>query len=70
MKVYCVFFNVDYEGSDLEEIFTTRDSAVKFVEEEIKTVRSGDKYIKDEFYDRWSAKYGIHYCIEEREVLE
>lgn len=32
MKVYCVFFAIEYEGSDLVSIHKTKESAEKSVE--------------------------------------
>lgn len=66
MNIYILMHSVAWEGSDIEGIFSTKEKALAYAEDLIKTINSKSTYYKYTLQDdgeSWNFKDSNYYVI-------
>lgn len=69
MKVYLTFFHVDYESTVCLSVHSSKEGAIKRIEESLVSHDSGKQYEFDSEYCTWYLN-GYSYSIEEEDLLD
>lgn len=66
MNIYILMHSVDWEGSDIEGVFSTKEQALTYAKQLVETINSKSTYYKYELREdkeSWNFKDSTYYII-------